>query len=150
MFKSSLCDYSDSYILVKGETTITRVRADAAARQEIERNKGLIFKSCAWFINFKSQINNTEVDNAKNVDIVVPMFNLIEHSDNYTKTSGSLWQYYKVEPNDNLRDSESFKSKTKMTGNTPADGNRKDVEIIVPLKYLSNFWITLKMLLINC
>ena len=63
--KSSLCDYSDSYILVKGEITITRARADAAARQEIERNKWLIFKNCAWFMNFKSQINNTEVDNAK-------------------------------------------------------------------------------------
>ena len=78
------------------------------------------------------------------------MYNLIKYSDNYLKTSGSLWQYYKDEPNDNLRDSESLKSKIKMTGNTPADGNRKDVEIIVPLRYLSNFWITLEMLLINC
>ena len=80
----------------------------------------------------------------------MPMYNLIKYSDNYLKTSGSLWQYYKDEPNDNLRDSESLKSKIKMTGNTPADGNRKDVEIIVPLRYLSNFWITLEMLLINC
>ena len=65
-------------------------------------------------------------------------------------TSGMLWQYYKDEPNDNLTDSESFKSKIKITGNTPADGNTKDVEIMVPLKYLSNFWRTLEMLLINC
>ena len=78
------------------------------------------------------------------------MYNLIEYSDNYPKTSGSLWQYYKDEPNDNLANSESFKSKVKITGNTPADGNTKDVEIIVPLKYLSNFWRTLEMLLINC
>ena len=65
-------------------------------------------------------------------------------------TSGMLWQYYKDEPNDNLTDSESFKSKIKITGNTPVDGNTKDVEIMVPLKYLSNFWRTLEMLLINC
>ena len=68
----------------------------------------------------------------------MPMYNLIEYSDNYSKTSGSLWQYYKDEPNDNLANSESFKSKVKITGNTPAGGNTKDVKIIVPLKYLSN------------
>ena len=78
------------------------------------------------------------------------MHNLIWYSDNYSKTSGSLWQYCKDEPNDNLANSESFKSKVKITGNTPADGNTKDVEIIVPLKYLSNFWRTLEMPLINC
>ena len=78
------------------------------------------------------------------------MYNLIEYSDNYSKTSGSLWRYYKDEPNDNLTDSELFKSKIKITGNAPADGNTEDVEIIVPLKYLSNFWRTLEMPLINC
>ena len=78
------------------------------------------------------------------------MYNLIEYSDNYSKTSGSLWRYYKDELNDNLTDSELFKSKIKITGNAPADGNTEDVEIIVPLKYLSNFWKTLEMLLINC
>ena len=79
----------------------------------------------------------------------MPMYNLIEYSDNYSKTSGSLWQYYKDDPNDNIADSESFKSKVKMTGKTPADGNTKDVKIIVPLKYLSNFWRTLEIPLIN-
>ena len=78
------------------------------------------------------------------------MYNLIEYSDNYGKTSGSLWQYYRDEPNDNLADSESFKSKIKITGKTPDDGNEKDVEIMVLLKYLSNFWRTLEMPLINC
>ena len=78
------------------------------------------------------------------------MYNLIEYSDNYSKTSGSLWQYYKDDPNDNITQSESFKSKIKITGKTPAAGNTKDVEIIVPLKYLSNFWRTLEMPLINC
>ena len=78
------------------------------------------------------------------------MYNLIEYSDNYAKTSGSLWQYYKDEPNDVLADSESFKSKIKITGKTRDDGNEKDAEIMVPLKYLSNFWRTLEMPLIIC
>ena len=80
----------------------------------------------------------------------MPMYNLTEYSDNYLKTCGSLWQYYKDEPNDNLTNSEPFKSKIKITENTPADGNTKDVEIIVQLKYLSNFWRTLEMPVINC
>ena len=78
------------------------------------------------------------------------MYNLIEYSDNYAKTSGSLWQYYRDEPHDNLADSESFKSKIKITVKTSDDGNEKDIEIMVPLKYLSNFWRTLEMPLINC
>ena len=83
----------------------------------------------------------------------MPIYNLIEYSDNYSKTSGSLWQYYKDDPNDNLTDSKSFKSKVKITGKSPNNGNTKDVEIIVPLKYfgeLCNFWRTLEMPLINC
>ena len=90
------------------------------------------------------------MDNAHDIDIVMPRYNLIECSNNYSKTSGSLSQYYKDDPNDNLTDSESFKSKAKITGNTPNNGNTKDVEIIVPLKYLSNFWRTLEMPLISC
>ena len=69
----------------------------------------------------------------------MPMYNLTEYSDNYSKTSASLWQYYKDDPNDNLPDSESFKSKVKILEKTPDNGNAKNVEIIVPLKYLSNF-----------
>ena len=80
----------------------------------------------------------------------MPMYNLIEYSDNYVKTSGSLWQYYRDEPNNNLADSESFKFKVKITGKTPANDNEKDVETMVPLKYLSYFWRTLDMHLINC
>ena len=107
-------------------------------------------KNCAPFINCISEINNTQVDNAKDIDIVMPMYNLIEYSDNYAKTSGSLWQYFRDEPDDDLEDSESFKSKIKITGKTPNNGNVKDVEIMVPLKYLSKFWRTLEMPLINC
>ena len=69
----------------------------------------------------------------------MPMFNFVEYSDKYSKTYGSLWQYYKDDPNDNITQPGSFKSKIKITGNTPAGGNTKDVEIIVPLKHLSNF-----------
>ena len=80
----------------------------------------------------------------------MPMYNLIEYTDNYAKTSGSLWQYYRDEPNNNLADSESFKFKVKITGKTPNDDNEEDVKIVVPLKYLSNFWRTLELPLTNC
>ena len=150
MLRSNLYDYADSYILVKGTITVTRAGDDAAVRRADERNKRVTFKNCAPFTKCISRISNTDIDNAHDIDIVMPIYNLIEYSDNYSKTSGSLWQYYKDDPNDNLRDSESFKSKVKITGNTPAAGNTKDVEIIVPLKYLSNFWTTLEMPLINC
>ena len=93
-----------------------------------------MFKNCAPFINCISEINNNQVDNAKDSDIVMPMYNLIEYSNNYAKTTGSLWQYYRDEPNDNLADSESFKSKIKITGKTPNNDNEKDVEIMLQLK----------------
>ena len=150
MLRSNLYDYADSYILVKGTITITGAGANADARQADERDKGVTFKNCAPFTKCISRINNTDIDNAHDIDIVIPMYNLIEYSDNYSKTSGSLWQYHKDDPNDNLTDSESFKSKKKITGKTPNNGNTKDVEIIVSLKHLSNFWRTLQMPLINC
>ena len=150
MLRSNLCDYADSYILVKETITITGAGDDAAARRADERNKGVTFKNCASFTNCISRINNTDINNAHDIVIVMPMYNLLEYSDNYSKTSGSLWQYYKDDPNDNLTDSESFKSTVKITRNTPNNGNTKDVEIIVPLKYLSNFWRTLEMPLTNC
>ena len=141
MLKTSLCDYNDAYILVKGTITIAGEGADAAARHADERDKGVVFKNCAPFINCISEINNTQLDNARDIDIVMPMYNLIEYSDNHPKTSGSLWQYFRDEPDDNddMDESESFKSKIKITGKTPNNGNEKDVAIMVPLKYLSNF-----------
>ena len=105
MLKSSLCDYSDAYILVKGKITITGEGDDAEARQADERDKGA-FKNCAPFTACISNINNIEIDNCQDIDIIMPMYNLIEYSDNYAKTSGIMWQYYKDEPNDNLDDSE--------------------------------------------
>ena len=120
MLKSSLCDYSDAYILVKGTIAIAGEGADAAARQADERDKCVAFKNCAPFTNCISEINNTQVDNAKDIDIVMPMYNLIEYSNNYAKTSGSLWQYFRDELNDDdMDESKSFKSKIKITGKTP-------------------------------
>ena len=157
MLKSSLCDYSDAYILVKGTISINNTAAQGAAANNID--KKVIFKNCAPFTNCISEINNTQIDNAKDIDIAVPMYNLIEYSDNYAKTTGSLWQYCKDIPardnNDEIAAfdtnslTDSFKFKAKITGETGNDGT-KDVEIIVPLKYLSNFWRTLEMPLINC
>ena len=90
MLKSSLCDYSDAYILVKG--TITVNKTTAAYADENNTNKRVRFKNCAPITNCISEINNTQVDNAKDIDIVMPIYNLIEYTDNYLKTSGSLWQ----------------------------------------------------------
>ena len=153
MSRSNLCDYADAYILVKGTITNTGAGNDDAAKRLDERDKGVTFKNCVPFTKCISRINNTDIDNAQDIDIVMQMYNLIEYSDNYSKTSGSLWQYYKDDPNDNITDSESFKFKKitgKITGKTPAANNTKDVEMIVPLKYLNNFWRTLKLPLINC
>ena len=156
MLKSSLCDYSDAYILVKGTITVNNTAAtDTDANNT---NKKVIFKNCASLTNCISEINNTQVDNAKDLDIVMPMYNLIEYSDNYSKTSRSLWQYCKDIPavdnnnaianfTENLTDSLNFK--VKMTGQTGDDGT-KNIEIMVSLKYLSNFWRALEMPLINC
>ena len=118
MLKSSLCDYSDTYILVKGTISVTNTATAGAAANNI--NKKVIFKNCAPFTNCISKINNTQIDNAKDIDIVMPMYNLIKYSDNYAKTTGSLWQYCKDIParnnsaivifeENNLTDSFNFK-----------------------------------------
>ena len=144
MIKSDLYDYSDAYIVVSETIAIT------GAGGTDERNKGVIIKNCAPFTKCISSINNIQIDNAEYIDVVMPMYNLIEYSDNYSKTSRSQWQCSRDDPNDNITQSESFKYKIKITGKAPAAGNTKDVKIAVPLKYLSNFWRTLEMPLINC
>ena len=157
MLKSSLCDYSDAYIHVKGTITVNNSAVAPAAANNA--NRKVIFKNCAPFTICISEINNKQVDNAKDTDIVMPMYNLIEYSDNYSKKSGSLWQYCKDVPavnnnnaivdftNANLTNSFNFEAK--MTGQTDNNGT-KDVEIMGQIKYLSNFWRTLEMPLINC
>ena len=146
MLRPSLCDYGDADILVKGNITVDNNAAAGAAANN--RNKKVIFKDCAPFTNCISKINNTQIDNAEYIDIVMPMYNLIEYSDNYSKTSGSVWQYSKeIKAVDNVEDivdfnganaTGSFNFKTKITGQTDNNG-RIDVGIMVPLKYLSNF-----------
>ena len=147
MLRSSLCDYSDAYILIKGNISVNNTAADGADANHI--NKKVIFKNCAPFTNCISKINNTQIDNAEYIDIVMPMHNLIEYGDNYSKTSGSLWQYCKEMPAVNNADNivnfneanatDSFDFRTKITGQNNDDGGIDNVEIIAPLKYLSNF-----------
>ena len=155
---SSLYDYSDAYILVKGNILVNNTAAaDADANNT---NKKVIFRNCAPFTDCMGKINNTLVDNAKDIDIVMSMYNFIEYSDSYSKTSGSLWQYCKDIPAVNnagdivdfngANATDSFNFKTKITGQTDNNGRIDNVEIMVPLKYLSNFWRTLEMPLINC
>ena len=96
MLKSSLCDYSDAYIPVKETVSANNTAAAGAAVNNNDRK--VIFKNCAPFTNCISEINNTQIDNAKDIDIVMHMYNLIEYSDNYAKTTESLWQYCKDIP----------------------------------------------------
>ena len=151
VIKSNLCDYSDAYILVTGDITATG--GDA--------NTKVAFKNCAPFTKCVTHINDEHVDNADNLDIVTPMYNLIEYSDNYSDTSGSLWQFQRDEQNMNNGNPvnvtadgfSSFKYKSSFIGeSTAVGGNRvfKNIKIAVPLKYLSNFWRSLEMPLINC
>ena len=124
MLRSSLCNYSDVYILVKGNISVNNTAADSAAANNTD--KKVIFKNCAPFTNCISKINNTQIDNTEYIDIIIPMYNLIEYSDNYSKTSGSLWQYCKkiaaVNNEGNITDfngahaTYSFNFKTKITG----------------------------------
>ena len=158
MLISNLCDYSDAYIIVKGNIAVNDTAGAGATANNI--NKKALFKNCAPFTNCISKINNTQIDNTEYTDIVIPIYNLIEYSDNYSKTSGSLWQYYKDMPavnnNGNIvhftstNTTDSFKFKTNITVQTNDDGEINEVEIMVPLKYLSNLWKTLEMPLIIC
>ena len=142
--ESSLCDYSDAYISVTGNMTVTG--GDA--------NTKVAFKNCAPFRECRTEINETFVDNAEHINIAMPMYNLIEYSDNYSDTSGSLWQFKRDEIEGDVdltvnaqhipNNSSSFKYKSSFIT------NRNGVKIAVPLKYLSNFWRSLEMPLINC
>ena len=86
MIISNICDYADAYVLVKGTITITGAGDNDAAKLLYERNKGVIFKNCAPFTKCISKINGAEIDNAQDIDIVMPKYDLIEYSDNYSKT----------------------------------------------------------------
>ena len=144
---SSLCDYSDAYILVKGNISVNNTETAAAPNNV---NKKVIFKNCAPFTNCRRKINNTQIDNAEYIDIVLPMYNLIEYSDNYSKTSGSLWKYCKEIPAvdddgdiaifNGANAADSFSFRIMITGQADDDGEIEKVEVMVPLKNLSNLW----------
>ena len=153
VIKPNLCDYSDAYILVTGDIKIAVVTADT----------NVVFKNCAPFRRCVTHINDGHVETAENLHIIMSMYNLIEYSDNYADSSGSFYQFERDESpmNDNnnplnvaLDNSVSVKCKASLLGKaTDADGNDKSLRnanIVVPLKYLSNFFRSLEIPLINC
>ena len=122
-----------------------------------DANTKVAFKNCAPFTKRIAEINETFIDDAEHINITIPMYNLIEYSDNYSDTSGNLWQFKRDEiiGNINLANntSSSFKYKSNLIGNTDADGatrKKEGVKIAVPLKYLSDSWRSLEIPLINC
>ena len=142
MLQSDLCDYSDTYIVVKGTIRVTNPNAAAY-------DKKLAFKNNAPFISCITKINNTLFDNAEDVDVVIPLYNLLEYSTNYRRTTGSLYNYYSDKPNSGLggennnvnysiKNSKSFDYKKNITGKLAGIDTIKNVKIAVPLKYLSN------------
>ena len=149
VLKPNLCDYAETYILVHG--TIRAAAANGDTR--------LALKNCATFTKCNLEINDEHVDTAKNLDTTMPMYILIVYSDNYQDSSATLYQYKSYEPpevnaiNDlTTNTSSSFNYKVKLLGNPVLDGNiaKRSVKVIVPLKYLSNFFRSLEMPLINC
>ena len=123
----------DGYGHVKGTIKITKSGADAAVRQENEKSKQVIYKTCALFNNCISKVNNNQVDNTKDLHIVILMYNLIGYSYDIAKTLGNLWKYHEDDPNDNIIDSESFKFNSRITLRTSDAGKTNDVEIAVLL-----------------
>ena len=171
MLRSSLCDYSDAYILVKGTITVTATGVnDNANSIRDKRNRPLILKNSAPFVSCITRINGELIEDADDLDIVMPMYNLLEYSKNYRKTIGSLYNYYRDEltndGNDNFNNrnavnSEAFKYKNKITGNAynvdaaaqdydVNENGKQEIELAIPLKYLGNFWRALDIPLISC
>ena len=173
MLRSNLCDYSDAYILVKGTIMVTTPGANNGANNIIDkRNRPLILKNNAPFLSCITRINVELIEDANDLDIVIPMYNLLEYSKNYRKTIGSLYNYYRDELSDDDDDdnnfdnikvvkSNTFKYKNKITGNTYSvdagvDGydvnknGKQEKELAIPLKYLGNFWRALNIPLISC
>ena len=172
MLRSNLCDYSDAYILVKGTITVTALGANNGANNiRDKRNRPLILKNNAPFVSCITRINGELIEDADDLDIVIPMYNLLEYSKNYRKTIGSLYNYYRDELSndaddnnfDNIKvvNSNTFKYKNKIIGNTynvdagvdSCDVNKngkQEIELAIPLKYLGNFWRALNIPLISC
>ena len=151
VIKPNLCDYSDAYILVTGDIKVTGIGADT----------NVACKNCAPFTRCATYINDEHVETAENLDTIIPMYNVIEYSANYADSSGSLYQFVRDESTMNdarnplnvaLENSTSCKYKASLLGKaTDADGSDrlKNIKIVVPLKYLLNFFRSLEMPLIN-
>ena len=165
ILRSDLCDYSGSYVLVKATITVT---ANAGANNiRDKKNRPLILKNNAPFISCVTKINNEFIEDADDLDIVMPMYSLLEYSKNYRKTIGLLCNYYRdelgpynVNINNRTVNSNTFKYKNKITKNTydtfPAaadyDANKEDtqtIELAIPLKYVGNFWRALNIPLMS-
>ena len=115
LLRSDLCDFSDTYIVVKGTITVVIPNNE----KNKNKDKATAFKNNAPFINCLSKINEVKIDNAEDLEVLMPMYSLLEYSKNYKKTTGSLWNYYRDEPSNPFSsDSESFKYKTSITRNT--------------------------------
>ena len=171
MLRSDLCDFSDAYIVVKGNITVTKkafpaddieepkntvanVNATNTANNNAFSEKKLVFNNNAPFINCISKINGIKIDNAEDLDVVMPMYNLLEYSKNYRKTTGT--NYDRDEPNSSvgannlthsILNSESFDYKANFMENGVTNNNltKNNVKVVVPLKYLSNFWKSLNI-----
>ena len=172
MLRSNLCDYSDAYILVKGTITVTALGANNGENNiRDKKNRPLILKNNAPFVSCITRINGELIEDADDLDIVIPMYNLLEYSKNYRKTIGSLYNYYRDEltndgndinfDNRNVVNPNTFKYKNKIIGNmynvnAGADGydvnknGTQKIELAIPLKYLGNFWRALNIPLISC
>ena len=157
MLRSDLCNYSDAYVWVKGKIIVTNPNDNA------NLNKELTLKNNAPFISCISKINNELEENAEDLDIVMPMYNLLEYSKNYEKTPGSLFNYYRDELSEliigdgnnainiSIRNSKSFDYKTEITGSVDAgEDEKEDATFAIPLNYLGNFWRSLDIPLFNC
>ena len=150
-----MCDYADAYILIDG--TI-RAESRPIPAAPINANTRLALKNCVPFTKCNLEINDEHVDTEENLDIVMPIYNLIEYSDNYQDSSATLYQYKQDEPPDDIvndlavNNSSSFKYKVNLLDHPVVDGRigKLNVKIVVLLKYLSNFFRSLEMPLINC
>ena len=146
ILRSYLCDFSHAYIVVERDITLEGDNDDN------KQNKNLAFKNNAPLINCISKINGVKIDNAEDLDVVMPMYNLLEYIKSYRKTVGSWWNYYRHNPSNPFSsNSESFKYKASIVGKTPEDNDSlMNAKVVILLKHLSNFWRALNIPLIYC
>ena len=144
LLESSLCHYPDAYVLVTGNINVAGA----------DDNTKVALRNCAPFRKCRTKINETFIDEAEHINNAMPMYNLIEYSDNYSDTSGILWNFKRDEMEGDVdltvdgNHIPNNSSSSNYTGSLITGWN--DIKIAAPLKYLSNFWRSLEMPLINC